>query len=37
MSGASVTIVIAGPAVAKGRARITRKGFANTPAKTRKV
>jgi Holliday junction resolvase RusA-like endonuclease len=36
MSGASVTIVIAGPAVAKGRARITRKGFAYTPAKTRK-
>jgi Holliday junction resolvase RusA-like endonuclease len=35
MSGA-VTIIVAGPAVAKGRPRITRKGFAYTPAATRK-
>jgi Holliday junction resolvase RusA-like endonuclease len=34
--GDPVTIIIGGPAVAKGRARITRKGFAYTPAKTRK-
>ena len=32
----TVTIVIAGPAVAKGRPRATRKGFIYTPAKTRK-
>jgi Holliday junction resolvase RusA-like endonuclease len=31
-----VTIIIGGPAVAKGRPRITRKGFAYTPAKTRR-
>ena len=31
-----VTVVIAGPAVAKGRPRMTRRGFAYTPAKTRK-
>jgi Holliday junction resolvase RusA-like endonuclease len=31
-----VTVIIAGPAVAKGRARMTRRGFAYTPAKTRK-
>src|SRR5215467_5163169 len=35
MSGA-VTIVIAGPPTAKGRPRMTRKGFAYTPAATRK-
>lgn len=35
MSGV-VTVIIAGPAVAKGRPRITRKGFAYTPAATRK-
>ncbi len=35
MSGA-VTIIIGGPAVAKGRARMTRKGFCYTPAKTRR-
>ena len=33
--GAQVTIVIAGAAVAKGRPRVTRKGFIYTPAKTR--
>lgn len=31
-----VTIIIDGPAVAKGRPRMTRKGFAYTPAATRK-
>ena len=31
-----VTIVIAGPAVAKGRPRVTRRGFVYTPAATRK-
>jgi len=31
-----VTIIIAGVAVAKGRPRMTRKGFAYTPAATRK-
>jgi Holliday junction resolvase RusA-like endonuclease len=31
-----VTIVIAGPPTAKGRPRMTRKGFAYTPAATRK-
>jgi Holliday junction resolvase RusA-like endonuclease len=36
MSGASVTIIIGGEPTAKGRPRITRKGFAYTPAKTRK-
>src|SRR5258705_10621303 len=35
MSGA-VTIVIGGPPTAKGRPRMTRKGFAYTPAATRK-
>jgi Holliday junction resolvase RusA-like endonuclease len=35
MSGA-VTIVIGGEPVAKGRPRMTRKGFAYTPAATRK-
>jgi Holliday junction resolvase RusA-like endonuclease len=35
MSGA-VTIVIGGPPTAKGRPRMTRRGFAYTPAKTRK-
>jgi Holliday junction resolvase RusA-like endonuclease len=35
MSGA-VTIVVAGPPTAKGRPRMTRKGFAYTPAATRK-
>jgi Holliday junction resolvase RusA-like endonuclease len=33
---APVTITIRGPAVAKGRPRFTRKGFAYSPAKTRK-
>jgi Holliday junction resolvase RusA-like endonuclease len=33
---APVTITIRGPAVAKGRPRFTRKGFAYTPAATRK-
>jgi len=32
----AVTIVIAGPPTAKGRPRITRRGFAYTPAATRK-
>jgi Holliday junction resolvase RusA-like endonuclease len=31
-----VTITIAGPAVAKGRSRVTRKGFVYTPSATRK-
>jgi Holliday junction resolvase RusA-like endonuclease len=31
-----ITIIINGVAVAKGRARMTRKGFAYTPAATRK-
>jgi Holliday junction resolvase RusA-like endonuclease len=31
-----VTIIIGGPAVAKGRPRITRKGICYTPAATRK-
>jgi Holliday junction resolvase RusA-like endonuclease len=35
MSGA-VTIVIGGPPTAKGRPRVTRRGFVYTPAKTRK-
>ena len=35
MSGA-VTIVIGGPPTAKGRPRMTRKGFVYTPAATRK-
>jgi Holliday junction resolvase RusA-like endonuclease len=33
---ASINVVIGGSAVAKGRARFTRKGVAYTPAKTRK-
>jgi Holliday junction resolvase RusA-like endonuclease len=32
----AVTIIIGGPAVAKGRPRMTRKGFTYTPAATRK-
>jgi Holliday junction resolvase RusA-like endonuclease len=32
----AVTIVIAGPPTAKGRPRMTRRGFAYTPAATRK-
>src|SRR6476469_8104574 len=32
----TVTIVIGGPPTAKGRPRVTRKGFAYTPAATRK-
>jgi len=37
MSSAPVTVVIAGPAVAKGRPRMTRKGFViSTPSATRK-
>jgi Holliday junction resolvase RusA-like endonuclease len=35
MTGA-VTIVIGGPPAAKGRPRMTRRGFTYTPAKTRK-
>jgi Holliday junction resolvase RusA-like endonuclease len=35
MSGA-VTVIIGGLPTAKGRARITRRGFVYTPAKTRK-
>jgi Holliday junction resolvase RusA-like endonuclease len=31
-----VTVIIDGPAVAKGRPRMTRRGFAYTPAATRK-
>jgi Holliday junction resolvase RusA-like endonuclease len=34
--GTSITVVIAGAAVAKGRARVSRKGFVYTPAKTRR-
>jgi Holliday junction resolvase RusA-like endonuclease len=34
--GAQITVTIAGTAVAKGRPRITRKGFVYTPAATRK-
>jgi Holliday junction resolvase RusA-like endonuclease len=33
---APITVTIRGPAVAKGRPRFTRKGFAYSPAKTRK-
>src|SRR6478735_7231382 len=33
---APITVIIRGPAVAKGRPRFTRKGFAYSPAKTRK-
>jgi Holliday junction resolvase RusA-like endonuclease len=33
---APITVIIRGPAVAKGRPRFTRNGFAFTPAKTRK-
>jgi Endodeoxyribonuclease RusA len=36
MTGTTVTIVIDGVAVAKGRPRMTRKGFPYTPAATRK-
>jgi Holliday junction resolvase RusA-like endonuclease len=36
MNGPPVTIVIDGTAVAKGRPRMTRRGFAYTPAATRK-
>jgi Holliday junction resolvase RusA-like endonuclease len=36
MSGAQITVIIAGTAVAKGRPRVTRKGFFYTPASTRK-
>src|SRR5262245_9606946 len=36
MPDAPITIVIGGAAVAKGRPRMTRKGFAYTPAATRK-
>jgi Holliday junction resolvase RusA-like endonuclease len=35
VQAAPITVVIRGPAVAKGRPRFTRKGFAYTPAKTR--
>ena len=31
---APITVIIRGPAVAKGRPRFTRRGFAYTPAKT---
>jgi Holliday junction resolvase RusA-like endonuclease len=33
---APITVIIRGPAVAKGRPRFTRKGFAYTPAATRR-
>jgi Holliday junction resolvase RusA-like endonuclease len=36
VSGAPITVIIAGMAVAKGRPRMTRRGFAYTPAATRK-
>jgi Holliday junction resolvase RusA-like endonuclease len=36
VQAAPVTVVIRGPTVAKGRPRFTRRGFAYTPAKTRK-
>jgi Holliday junction resolvase RusA-like endonuclease len=36
MSAESVTVIISGEPVAKGRVRMTRKGFAYTPAATRK-
>jgi Holliday junction resolvase RusA-like endonuclease len=36
VSGAAITIVIAGQATAKGRPRVTRRGFVYTPAKTRR-
>jgi Holliday junction resolvase RusA-like endonuclease len=36
IQAAPITVLIRGPAVAKGRPRFTRKGFAFTPAKTRK-
>jgi Holliday junction resolvase RusA-like endonuclease len=36
MSGDPVTVIVSGEAVAKGRPRMTRKGFAYTPAATRK-
>jgi hypothetical protein len=35
VQAAPITVVIRGPAVAKGRPRFTRKGFAYTPVKTR--
>jgi Holliday junction resolvase RusA-like endonuclease len=34
--GAPITIIIAGATVAKGRPRVTRRGFVYTPAATRK-
>jgi Holliday junction resolvase RusA-like endonuclease len=36
MNGAPITVIVSGEPVAKGRARMTRKGFAYTPAATRK-
>jgi len=36
MTAEPVTVIIAGPAVAKGRPRMTRRGFVYTPAATRK-
>jgi Holliday junction resolvase RusA-like endonuclease len=36
MAAEPVTVIIAGPAVAKGRPRMTRRGFMYTPAATRK-
>jgi hypothetical protein len=32
----AITIIIGGEPVAKGRARVTRRGFVYTPAKTRR-
>jgi Holliday junction resolvase RusA-like endonuclease len=36
MTGESITVIVSGEPVAKGRPRMTRKGFAYTPAATRK-
>jgi len=36
MSGDAITVVISGEPVAKGRPRMTRRGFVYTPAATRK-
>jgi Holliday junction resolvase RusA-like endonuclease len=36
VSTAPVTVIVDGAAVAKGRARVTRRGFVYTPAATRK-
>src|SRR5690242_17201204 len=36
IAASTVTITIGGPPVAKARARVTRRGFVYTPAKTRR-